>query len=107
MKTAVLILVPPYPRLIHMVDNALLKMVVVSERIERWHMFEKDEVRTVKFGAAILDVVNDGPSNSIRNRQGKRLLRFLLNNGKYFTVPVEIVKTKRFDVADSKSKNTS
>ena len=81
-------------------------MVTVSDRVERRHMLEKDKVRTVILWTPILDVVDDSPTNSIRNRKGQRLMGFLLDNGQLFIVPIEIAKTQSLDVADAKSENT-
>ena len=69
MESAMLIFVPADSRFIHVVDNALLQMVAVPDGVERRHMLEEDKVRAVILGTPILDVVDDSPTNSVRNRQ--------------------------------------
>ena len=69
-------------------------------------MLYKNHIRIIILRTSVFDIVNDRPPYRIRDREGKRLMRFMLDNGKFFIVPVEVAKPEIFDIAHPQPKNT-
>ena len=69
-------------------------------------MFDKNEIRGIIPGAAVTDVVYDCPANEIGKRKFQRFLRFLLDQGQFFVIPVEVREPEVLDIADPKAQHT-
>src|SRR5699024_3186278 len=90
----------------HMADDPVFQMIVIRKRIKRRHMLYKNNIRIIILRASIFDIINDCPAYCIWYREGKRLMRFMLDNGELFIAPVEVAKPEIFDITDPQPKNT-
>ena len=74
MKTRMFILVPADSSLIHVLKYDIAQMIIIWEMVEGRHVLDENIIRTIVFGSAILDIVNNCPANRFRNRQCQRFM---------------------------------
>src|SRR5699024_7394579 len=100
------VLIPADACFAHVINDPVFQMIIIRKRIKRRHMLYKNNIRIIILRTSVFDIVNDRPPYRIWYRERKRLMRFMLDNGKFFIVPVEVAKPVIFDIADPQPKNT-
>ena len=100
------VLIPSDACFAHMADNPVFQMVVIRKWIKGRHVLYKHNIRIIILRPSVFDIINDRPAYCIRDREGKGLMRFMLDNREFFIVSVEVPEPEIFDIADPQPKNT-
>ena len=77
-----------------------MEVVFIGIIFERWSMRQKNK-RRINIGAAILNVVDERPTNIFQQRQADKMMRFALNKIDTLLLPVNVLKFQIIYILDT------